>query len=103
LIASVRPMLAVSNGRLTTLSTPYGKRGWWSDAWYGGDGWERVKITAAQCPRISAAFLAEERREIGDWWYTQEYLCEFLDAQSAAFRSQDIEAAFDKEMETWAL
>ncbi len=102
LYAVVRPMLAVSGGRLVALSTPFGKRGWWSDAWHSVSPWKRVKITAEQCPRISAGFLAEERRELGDWWYRQEYTCEFMDAQSAAFRSQDIDAAFG-EVETWAL
>lgn len=103
LYASVRPMLATSNGRLVALSTPWGKRGWWSDAWHGPDAWNRVKVTADQCPRIPPEFLAEERRSLGDWWYLQEYECQFLDAESAAFRSQDIEAAFSEEIVTWQL
>ncbi|MGI8404627.1 MAG: phage terminase large subunit [Thermomicrobiales bacterium] len=103
LIASVRPMLAVSNGRLVTLSTPWGSRGWWYEAWRSQDDWERVEVPATMCPRISPAFLAEERRNMGQWWFDQEFLCQFLDAESAAFRSEDIEAAFDKGMETWAL
>lgn len=103
LYASVRPMLATSNGRLVALSTPWGKRGWWSDAWHGPDVWNRVKVTADQCPRIPPEFLVEERRSLGDWWYLQEYECQFLDAESAAFRSQDIEAAFSEEIVTWQL
>ncbi len=103
LIAAIRPMLAVSNGRLITLSTPWGSRGWWYEAWKSDEDWLRVKIPATSCPRIPASFLEEERRELGSFWFDQEFLCEFLDAESAAFRSQDIEAAFDKGMETWAL
>jgi hypothetical protein len=39
---TVRPMLAVSNGRLICLSTPFGKRGFFWDAWnHGGDDWAR--------------------------------------------------------------
>lgn len=102
LIAAVRPMLAVSDGRLLALSTPFGTRGWWYEAWRGPDAWERVKVTAEQCPRISPAFLEEERRTIGAWWFEQEYLCEFLDAQTQAFRTVDVEAAF-VEIETWRL
>src|SRR5215213_6349159 len=42
LMAAVRPMLAVSGGRLVTMSTPWGKRGWWHEEWAnGGDGWKR--------------------------------------------------------------
>lgn len=102
---AVRPMLATSNGRLIALSTPYGKRGWWSDAWHSpAQGWERYKIPAAMCPRISPAFLAEEREHLGEWWYRQEYECEFMDAQAQVFRTEDIERAQIAEgVEPWTL
>lgn len=103
LYAAVRPMLATSNGRLIALSTPFGKRGWWSDAWHGSQDWKRVQITAEQCPRISPEFLQEERESLGQWWFEQEYRCEFLDAESSAFRSEDIEHAFRDGVETWNL
>lgn len=105
LYASVRPMLATTNGRLVALSTPYGKRGWWSDAWHApAQSWKRVEVPAPHCPRISAAFLEEEREGMGDWWFRQEYLCEFVDAESAAFRTEDIERAQIHEgVETWAI
>ena len=78
LYKSVRPMLAVSKGRLICLSTPHGKRGFFWKAWArGGDDWQRIEIPAAQCPRITAAFLAEERRALGDAFYRQEYECSF--------------------------
>ena len=54
-------MLAVSGGRLIALSTPFGKRGWFHAAWRSAEDWDRVKVTAEQCPRISAEFLVEER------------------------------------------
>lgn len=100
---SVRPMLAVSGGRLVALSTPFGTRGWWYEAWRGSEAWERYEVPATSCPRISASFLEEEQRNIGQWWYEQEYLCRFLDAQSAAFRREDIDRALDSEVETWDL
>ena len=85
LYCSVRPMLAVSQGRLAALSTPFGKRGWFHDEWHGEGDWERVKITAEQCPRISPQFLAEERRALGERWYAQEYGCEFSECLDAVF------------------
>jgi terminase large subunit-like protein len=100
---SVRPMLATSGGRLLALSTPFGNRGWWYEAWRSGEAWERYEVPATMCPRIPAGFLAEERRTIGDWWYRQEYECAFLDAQSSAFRLADIERAFSEEVEQWDL
>jgi hypothetical protein len=61
---SVRPMLAMSQGRLIALSTPFGKRGWWFSAWQYGDEWLKVHVTADQCPRISASFLLKKS---GTW------------------------------------
>lgn len=103
LYLSVRPMLATSNGRLIALSTPFGKRGWWSGSWHGSHDWTRVRITAEQCPRISPAFLAEEREQLGQFWFTQEYECQFLDAESQAFRSEDIHMAYGEDIQQWAL
>lgn len=101
LYASVRPMLAVSGGRLIAASTPFGTRGFWYEAWIGNEPWERYEVPATECPRISAEFLEEERRTIGDFWFEQEYGCQFLDAQSSAFRSADIERMFSDDVALW--
>jgi hypothetical protein len=93
LYRTVRPMLAVSRGRLVCLSTPFGKRGWFFEAWQGDGAWERVKATAAQCPRIPPEFLAEERRALGERWYRQEYFCSFEETIDAVFAYDDIQAA----------
>jgi hypothetical protein len=83
---AVRPMLAVSGGRLILMSTPFGRRGHFFQEWTaGGDAWERVEIPAVQNPRISAQFLEAERRSLGEWWYRQEYECQFLDAIDQVF------------------
>src|SRR5262249_45002526 len=49
LYRSVRPMLAVSGGKLVALSTPFGKRGFFYEEWHGGGPWHRVRVTADQC------------------------------------------------------
>src|SRR5262245_15448803 len=47
LYLSLRPRLAVSGGRLILMSTPWGRRGHFFEAWEnGGPRWERVKIPA---------------------------------------------------------
>ena len=74
---AVRPMLAVSGGKLVALSTPFGKRGWFYQEWHGQNAWERVRVTADQCPRIPKEFLEEEKRTLGPEWYAQEYECSF--------------------------
>ena len=103
LYLAVRPMLAVSQGRLVALSTPHGTRGWFYEAWRGQERWERYEVPATSCPRISPAFLEEEKRSMGDWWYQQEYMCTFLDAETQAFRREDIDAAFREDVQPWPL
>jgi hypothetical protein len=95
LYRAVRPMLAVSNGRLVALSTPFGKRGWFYDEWCGSGPWQRVKMPSSACPRIAPAFLAEEKAAIGARWYAQEYECSFEDVIGAVFSEEDIKAAME--------
>jgi hypothetical protein len=101
LYALVRPMLAVSGGRLIALSTPFGRRGWFHSAWVRCDEarlrgqpepWQRFRITAEECPRISAEFLAEERLAIGERWWRQEYGVEFVETIDSVFAHEDIMA-----------
>jgi len=87
---SVRPMLAVSQGRMILLSTPFGKRGFFFKEWSESPAWKKVKITAEQCPRISTDFLEEERVALGEWWYRQEYECEFSENVDAYFSYEEI-------------
>lgn len=103
LYASVRPMLAVSGGTLIALSTPFGTRGWWYEAWRSAEPWERYEVPATEVPRIGPAFLEEERRTLGSWWFEQEYMCRFLDAQTQAFTREEVDKAFTEEVEAWAL
>lgn len=98
---SVRPMLAVSGGRMILLSTPFGTRGFFYESWQHGEGWQRYLITAEECPRISPEFLAEEQQTLGPWWFRQEYYCAFLDAQTQAFGREEVESAFTEGAETW--
>jgi hypothetical protein len=98
LYCSVRPMLAVSRGRLVALSTPFGKRGWFHVEWHSESNWKHVRITAEQCPRITPEFLAEEKKALGDRWYRQEYLCDFSETLDAVFRAEDIARAFDNNL-----
>lgn len=96
LYAAIRPMLAVSAGKLILMSTPFGKRGHYWGAWdEGGDQWTRIKVTAEECPRISSAFLDEERQSMPAFWFDQEYQCEFLEDESAVFLYEDIMAMLE--------
>ena len=99
---SLRPMLAVGDGDLWLMSTPYGKRGFFYEAWaHGGEGWERHTAPATECPRIRAAFLEEERGAMGRQWFAQEYLCEFVDDGGGWFTRDAVEGAFSGDEPLW--
>jgi len=103
LYKAVRPMLAVSGGRLILLSTPWGTRGFYHQEWQRRDKWDYYEVTAHDCPRISKEFLEEEKETMGEWYYAQEYLCKFMDNETAAFRSEDIEHIVKPGVATWDL
>jgi hypothetical protein len=98
---AIRPMLAVSGGRLMMLSTPYGRRGVFYEEWTAGHGWERYKVPASECPRIPASFLEAERRSMPEWWYAQEYLCEFRETEDQLWTHEMIEGARDDALEEY--
>jgi len=98
LYRSVRPMLAVSRGRFIGLSTPFGQRGWFYEEWSSPRPWERTKVNAYQCPRITQEFLAEERASLGERWFRQEYLCSFEDVIDAVFSAAVIARALSDDV-----
>jgi hypothetical protein len=99
LYMATSPMLAVSHGRHILMSTPFGKRGHFYEAWEdGGDDWERVKVTAWENPRIEKSFLEEEKRKLGDWWFKQEYECEFMDSVDSVFSYEQIMGAITEDI-----
>ena len=93
LYLSVRPMLAVRNGRLILMSTPFGKRGHFWDVWNEGTGWAKVRVPATEVPRITPEFLDEERRSMPAWWFDQEYLCQFKEDADSVFSYDDVMGA----------
>lgn len=127
---AVRPMLAMSGGSLLALSTPFGQRGWFWEAWeqkkqaeaeidratvealledLAGElgvtlpaedrtrweaprdfAWTRTRITALENARLDKRFLANERREVPDLWFRQEWLCQFVALGDQVFTPEDI-------------
>jgi hypothetical protein len=95
---AVRPMLAVSGGRLVMLSTPCGKRGVFYEEWTNGRGWERYEVPATEIPRIPASFLEEEREALPSWVYRQEYECSFEETEDQVFTTEMVERAVTSEV-----
>ncbi|KCZ73477.1 Terminase-like family [Candidatus Methanoperedens nitroreducens] len=96
---AVRPMLAVSGGKLILMSTPFGKRGHFFREWTEGQAWERIKITAHDCPRISAEFLQEEKAAMPDFFYQSEYLGSFTETVDQVFTYEQVQNAISDDIE----
>lgn len=91
----VRPMLATTPGsKLFLISTPKGKRGFFYDEWKDGKQWKKMHVKASQIKRISAEFLEEERRSLGEKWFQQEYEGAFLNVNENLFDMNAIMGAF---------
>jgi hypothetical protein len=95
---AVRPMLAVSGGRLMMMSTPFGKRGVFFEEWENGTGWERYEVPATEIPRILPAFLEEERASMPLALFEQEYMCKFTETSDEIFTHDMVAAAVTDEV-----
>ena len=98
LYKAIRPMLAVSQGSMILMSTPFGKRGHFHQEWIEG-AWERIQVKANECSRITPEFLEEERTSVGAQWFRQEYECEFSDTFDQVFAYETVMAALSDEIE----
>jgi hypothetical protein len=96
LYRSVRPMLAVSRGRLVCLSTPFGKRGFFYRDWEGESvPWHRIRVPWQECPRITPEFIAAETQALGDSWVRQEYECRFESLEGLVYPDFESQCAVD--------
>ena len=102
LFYAVRPFLANTNGRMTAMSTPFGKRGWFYVE-HGSKRWNVTQVKATDCPRISPAFLAEERLVLPEAWFRQEYLCEFTSVEHAMFDHDQVLSSLSSEVKPLCL
>lgn len=92
---AVSPMVAISNGTIIAMSTPHGKRGWWSDAWHDEEqDWRRFMVVASECPRLTPEQLRAERLRLGPHFYAQEYEGQFKSTSDAVFSVELIDSLF---------
>jgi hypothetical protein len=89
------PTIVATGGHQILLSTPRGKRGFFSEIFHDqASGFEKTMITADETPRITEDGLEVFRRSpMPEEWFRQEFYCEFLDAEGSLFSVDDIEAA----------
>ena len=101
---SATPVLAKTGGRTLALSTPFGERGWWYEAWRAEhEPWERYQITGWELPHdwykpSTPKFLAAEQLRLGMWWFAQEYECRFMRTEDQVFSHEVVDRALTDEV-----
>ena len=91
---TIRPALATYGkfgGSIWMMSTPQGREGFFWNAWeLEADRWTRFSVPATECPRILPSFLEEERLILGPRVFSQEYLCQFIEAPNCLLNREDV-------------
>ena len=65
-------------------------------AWeHGGRDWQRYEVPWRMCPRISAAFIEQERRSLPRLWFASEYESEFVAPDDVFFSAESIARLID--------
>lgn len=104
LMQAISPMVGVSQGKMILLSTPAGCRGHFYNFYIDeNSGWEKITVTADQCPRLDPEWLEAERNQVGDLIFRQEYMCEFVQNVDSLFSIEEINDAFDSDFDVYEL
>jgi phage terminase large subunit len=99
LIQSLRPMMATNpEARFVAVSTPKGLNNWWFQVWHGSENWHRVRVAATDCLRISAEFLEEEKRELGEVRFSEEYELAFVEDGAQLIKTEFFNRAITDEV-----
>lgn len=103
LYRTVKPMLAASKGKMILISTPFIRSGFFYEIWDRQNRlpedereWSCYEIPAPMAPWMTPEYLAEERREMGEWWFMSQYMCKFQEAQDSLITSDMIDRAFHR-------
>ncbi len=96
--AIVPMMTAYPDCELILASTPWGQRGHYYNIWTTtGPQWLKIELNAEQNPRISREFLEEQKQSgISPWYYLQEFMCQFVQAENQLISCDMIERSLDQ-------
>ena len=95
---AIEPVISVSKGRTTLLSTGQCKKGFFYQSTLNPD-IKQFHVSARNCPRHTKEFLDKKEAELSAVAFAQEYLGEFLDDYNRKFTDEWIEkvCTLDKE------
>jgi len=94
IFGAIAPTIA-RGGRITSVSTPLGRRNLFFRMWAGleGEGWSRHVIDWRACPVYDQEWHSRERPKYTSQQWAQEFDCDFIESGMTRFRAADIEAA----------
>jgi phage terminase large subunit-like protein len=90
------PSITRSQGYVMLMSTPWLNEGFFAETWHSADDeWERTFLTSEESEFFQKHpdRLAMVKSKVPDWYYRQEYLCEFLEDEFSIFRAEDVDRA----------
>ncbi|MDG6996912.1 MAG: phage terminase large subunit [Nitrososphaerota archaeon] len=80
----VTPMLSTTDGTIIMISTPYDKKHYFYRA-FNSPRWSRYRFKTEDNPLVKKEFLEEQREEVGEVQFRQEYEAEFADDEKTYF------------------
>lgn len=81
------PMLATTGGTMIMLSTPLDRTHYFYKAFTSPD-WSKYQFKTSDSPLVTKEFLEQQKLEIGERQYNQEYNAEFVDEDSTYFSNE---------------
>ena len=81
---AIEPSLAVTDGDMVLVSTPYGKRGFFFES-FSDDEYDTYHVRSSECPRITEKFLKSKKNRMTKNDYLQEYEGEFIAESDVMF------------------
>ncbi|MBI4890025.1 MAG: hypothetical protein HY821_05315 [Acidobacteria bacterium] len=94
--------LAATDGHLWLISSAGPQIGFFYDQWHNHElPWQRFKVTARDCRRISQEFLDHQQLLIGESAFRREFLCEFTASGHQIFTRELIDSISTDEHQPW--
>lgn len=91
------PMLAVTNGTLALLSTPYGAKGFLFDAFHDEleEDYLKKQVPTYQNPLVDEDFIMNQQAQLSSMDFKQEILGKFVESADSFFHSEIIDRAIE--------
>lgn len=88
----MNPMLSTTDGTMIMISTPYDKAHYFYRM-FNSPNWSKYHFKTSENPKVKPEFLKEQREEIGERQFRQEYLAEFVDDEKTYFPMELLRSA----------